>query len=266
MKLILDITAFDFKMLWFFGVLFSAFFSGFIVYFIFAYQKKQKQNATEKKELLYRFQSEINQAQLEIGETTLKKISQEIHDNIGQSLTMAGLQLNQIQSVNSEALDAAKNLIQRSLQDLRDLSRSLNNTYQLELGLENAVKRELELIRKVGLETQFTSEEINIPVRVPNTITMDQVEIILLRCTQEAISNSLKYAQASLIQVHMIFSEDHCLSMMVRDNGSGISKENFTQGIGMRSMKERMEMIGGKFIFQSSKDEGTTCIFELSKV
>src|SRR5215217_789660 len=101
-----------------------------------------------------RFEQEILLAQLEIQEQTLKNISQEIHDNIGQVLSLAKLHINTMSYDDPKGLhdkiNDSKHLITKAIQDLRDLSKSLNTDYVTELGLIKSVEYELELIQKTG--------------------------------------------------------------------------------------------------------------------
>jgi two-component system NarL family sensor kinase len=116
--------------LFFFSSLLVVFlFAIFIIFFI-RFHKNQLNLVLEKNNLKYQFQQTLLQTQLEIQEQTLKNISQEIHDNIGQALTLAKINLSTILSAGDPQLQQkitdSKELVSKAINDLRDLSRSLD--------------------------------------------------------------------------------------------------------------------------------------------
>src|SRR5690606_29846650 len=106
------------------------------------------------------FSEELLRTQLELSEQVMRNISEEIHDNIGQTLTVAKLSLNAMSDGDyKEHAANAKDLITRSLQDLRNLSKTLNGDYILREGLQNAIAREVEVINYSGeLNCTFKGE------------------------------------------------------------------------------------------------------------
>lgn len=126
----------------------------FIVLFIILYQKRHTNYLKEKQILQSKFQQEILQAQVEIQEQTLKNISQEIHDNIGQVLSLAKLNLNTFPPTRDEnvktKLEQTKQLISKAILDMRDLSRSMHGDRIAEMGLKNAIENELDILNNTG--------------------------------------------------------------------------------------------------------------------
>lgn len=204
------------------------------------------------------FDKEVRNAELEISEETMKRIAQELHDNVGQTLTLVNLYFESIEKGDTTLLAESKKLIQRALDDLRGISRSLSPNYQLELGLEKGIKRELELIR-LGkkIETHIEVEQTMTAQFTPS-FEENKREIIFFRCVQEALSNSIKHASAKKIHVRMMFENDRCKRIEIKDDGKGIDKHNFQKGIGLQSIEERMQLIGGQCILESSPSKGTT--------
>lgn len=139
------------------------------------------------------------ESKLEIQEQTLKTISQEVHDNIGQVLSLAKLNINTMAEATPEALTEKINdsrlLITKAIQDLRDLSKSLNTDYISEMGLLKAIEYEVDLIQKTVL--------LNIKLIIKGeTYRLDpHTELIVFRIVQEALHNVLKHAQATLVKV-----------------------------------------------------------------
>jgi signal transduction histidine kinase len=222
--------------------------AAFIVSFIFIYRARQRQHLQEKQQLYGRFQEELLRTQLEIQEQTFQNISQEIHDNIGQSLSLAKLNLN---TVDLQKADAAmqkiintKELVSKAIYDLRDISRSLNADSRLSSGLLKAVEQELSLIEKAGVfETEF--------IVTGKPVTMDRKkEFILFRILQEAMNNAIKHSQAKKIVIRAIFSES-TVTMEVENDGPGFSTSQITDGSGLRNMRSRVELLGGEFNIKS---------------
>ena len=111
----------------------------FIIFFIFLFNKRKNELINDKILMKTQFDQELLQTQIEIQEQTLKTISQEIHDNIGQILSLAKLNLNTFEGAESAnnqiKINDTKNLVSKAINDLRDLSRSLHGDKIAELGL-----------------------------------------------------------------------------------------------------------------------------------
>lgn len=208
----------------------------------------------ETADLKNSFDKSLLQSKSEIQEQTFKTISQEIHDNIGQMLTLVKLNLNTIDTEKSgqsnEKLNNAKEILGQVIQDLRDLSKTLNSDTITKIGIVQAIKMELRGIEKaVSIKTIF---ECNL-----NPLTLDpHVELILFRIMQESLHNIIKHAKASLIKVCMECS-DHSLQLFISDNGIGFDKEIYTSGSGLSNIGSRCKLINAAFEIQSSKGKGT---------
>ena len=225
-----------------------------LIIYMVVFQKRQNQFIDEKEKLRMNYQQMLMQTQLEIQEQTLKNISQEIHDNIGQTLSLAKLNLNTIdlQKQNAqEKILSSKELVSKAIQDLRNLSRSLNTDSVLSSGLIKAIETELAVISHVGsFKTAFQTKG--------QTTRIDpKKELILFRIVQEAINNIIKHSTANSILVTLDFTNDQ-LKIEVSDNGKGFeATTGSAEGQGLRNMKCRAELIGGNFNLTSSPN-GTT--------
>src|SRR5690554_5683084 len=119
---------------------------GFFFAFIQLYRRRQLMYKTAQKEREQEFSRELMRAQLEIREQVMRQISEELHDNIGQSLIVAKMQLGLMDREQfPEQIDAANELLSRSLQDLRSISKTLNGDYILREGVDAALKNEVKL-------------------------------------------------------------------------------------------------------------------------
>jgi two-component system, NarL family, sensor kinase len=230
----------------------------FLFRFILLYQKKSIAFTSEKKLMETKFQQEILLTQLEIQEQTLKNISQEIHDNIGQTLSLVKLNLNTIDmekpAVIPQKVNNSKELVGKAISDLRSLSKKMHSDSIMAAGLLKAIEFELGLVEKSGVyQTRF---KIN-----GEPVTLDaQKELILFRIVQEAMNNIIKHAHASTIAISANFSKGR-LHLAIDDDGKGfelpIERGDMNRGIGLRSMQNRVELLNGQFAIESTPAKGT---------
>ena len=232
----------------------------FAMLFLLLHKKKIRKSILEKQHLQSHFSETLLQTQLEIQEQTLKNISQEIHDNIGQALSLAKLNLNTMPATNDEALQQkilnSKELVSKAITDLRDLSRSLDTDYVQEMGLQRAIEYELEMIKKTGtIETAMIVEGTLFRLE-------KQKELILFRIVQETFNNILKHAYARNINVNINYDAGSFI-LMIRDDGKGINLQALNEGetnnfgLGIRNMHNRAKLIGADFKMNSVLGKGT---------
>lgn len=228
-----------------------------LVVFVFAsvYMYKRRQMVYQNERIFreQKFSEEMLRTQLELTEQIMSTISEEIHDNIGQTLTVAKLSLNSMTDADyRQHADSAKELITRSLRDLRNLSKTLNGEYILREGIHKALEREVKFINLSGEINCVFHGKFDVAGLSPNA------EIILYRCIQEAISNTLKHANAKKLNIDVNHTESR-LEIEIHDDGEGFDisllKDN---GVGMGSMKKRIHLLGGDLKIESSPTVGTT--------
>ncbi|HLX90504.1 MAG TPA: ATP-binding protein [Puia sp.] len=226
----------------------------------------QKQKEDEKTKLQNEFQQILLRTQLEIQEQTLKNLSQEIHDNIGQILSLAKLNLGTIDTSKPamirEKVDDSKNLVSKAIQDLRDLAKGLNADHFKVRGLAASIEHELEIIKKTGsYETIFES--------LGDTYKLEpQKELILFRIVQEVFNNIIRHARAGLIVVKLNYERER-FSMLIHDDGRGFDVNNLdspadkSPGLGIKNMWDRAEIIGAQLAVSSAIGYGTTIKIQL---
>ncbi len=256
----------DIEIVIIYSIMYFSIFGTALMLFVRFYE--QKQITIKKRELDLQLQSlhPPLQSELEIQEQTLHNISQEIHDNIGQVLSLTKLNLNtmdlQQPIIAQQKLDDSRKLVSKAIQDLRDLSKSLNSDYVTELGLLRAIEYELELVAKTGtLQTQL--DVTGTPVRLDT-----QKELILFRIVQEAINNMLKHAEATLLTISVSYNNTG-FHISIADNGKGFDNatattDNKKTGLGLRNMHNRSRLIGAAVSITSAPGAGTTVAISLS--
>ena len=228
-----------------------------IVAFLFLFSRRNWKHQTEKQLMKTQFQQALLQTQLEIQEQTLKTISEEIHDNVGQVLSLAKLNLNTFETNPEKKLTHTKQLISKAINDLRDLSRSMHGDRIAELGLQQSIADELQILENSGefkAHLKITGEPYKLP---------PQKEMVLFRIVQEALNNCIKYSKAKNITLQMNYAAES-FSLFVTDDGTGFDT-NIKTGIGLKSMQNRATLIAGNFSIQSSAGKGTAICITLLK-
>ncbi|CAL67083.1 sensor histidine kinase [Christiangramia forsetii] len=236
-------------------ILVILFLAGFTILFFVTYQRRKNKLLQEKFQAEQNFKSELTNARLEIQETTLKNVSWELHDNIGQLLAVASIQLNvlnkKVSEENQSGFKEVKELVASSLKEIRALSRSLNNEVIDYVGLEASVKNEIERFNRlevVEAKLDIVGETYNIP---------QEDSIILFRILQEFFSNVIKYAAASKLEVKFSYAAN-LLEITAFDNGKGFDMEHQATGSGLLNMRSRAELINANFSLNSSIGKGTS--------
>ena len=206
------------------------------------------------------YQQEILRARLEIQEHILNKISGEIHDNIGQILSVAKINLSTLDLKNPDELEQktqdARRQVSRAIVDLRSLSHTLNGNAVQSIGFIQAIGTELDLVRKAGIsdvvyEVGGTRQEID-----------PQKELILFRIFQEAINNVMSHSAARVLRVNLAF-ESSRLFLRISDDGRGFDTQAPLAGSGVGNMMSRAALVGADFAIDSLPGQGTTVRIEL---
>lgn len=232
----------------------------FIVLFVVKYKQRQKEHEREKAFLESQKALEVTKAQLEISEDIMRNISLEIHDNVGQLLSLAKISIQSVSEENfKEQSRHTTEILTRAIGVLRHLSKSLNGNFIRENGLIDSLEREAQAINGTG---KLTCELV---CDAHEKSITENNEVILFRCIQEAINNCIKHAEASTLKI-AISSYQDMLQVSVSDNGKGIPvhlMQGSADGLGMRSMRERMQLLHGNFILNSTTNTGTEIIFRV---
>lgn len=192
------------------------------------------------------------------------RLSRELHDDIGQTLTAVQLSLDRLaktplarQSGSRERLDRARELTERTLGDLRHLIVALRPGVLDQLGLVAALGWIADhTLRPLGLEVIIEAETLR--QRLPA-----EIETILFRIAQEAMSNVARHSGARHLHV-CLAQHDGEASMTMSDDGRGFDLATVTavpgsvRGLGLAGMQERASLAGGEVNVSSARGQGTT--------
>jgi hypothetical protein len=217
------------------------------------FQNRKVKFLFQQKEAEQRFEDEIIKSQLETQEQTLQNISWELHDNVGQLLSVAKMQLNMLEpevaNGQKSILDETGEIISKSLQEIRTLSKLLNPETVKNMGLKEAIELELQRFNRL----KFLNAELNI---IGEEVDINQKdEIILFRILQEFLSNTIKYSKTPKLDVTLTYTEDN-LTIKAQDFGIGFDEKEIQKGSGLINMKSRAKLINTEFSLLSKIDKG----------
>jgi two-component system, NarL family, sensor kinase len=252
-----------------FGILLGLLLVGFIITMIFLYQRSRHRQEKEMAMIKDKYEKEILRSQLEIQENTFKAIAQELHDNIGQMLSVVKLSLATMPIEKEhkafELSQHSQQVLSKAIQDLSGLTKSLYTDRIKDVGLAESIQFELFSVEKAGI--------IKVAFNVSGTefLFPEQKAIFLFRIFQESLNNTLKHANATQIEVSLNYQEPNIFVMEIKDNGAGFSVEDKInsvssgKGVGLKSIINRAHLIGASIGIQSKAGEGTTTFIKLTE-
>jgi len=210
----------------------------------------------EQHQMKATFERQILESKLEIQEQTFNFISQEIHDNVGQLLSLAKVQLNimdQQQEMDRSLLTEAKDGISKAMMELRDIAKSLSSERIQSFDLGKSITEEINRINRSGLVKAYAS------INGSSNAVKDHNKLILFRIIQESIQNILKHSGATEINVQMENNGEQS-HITISDNGTGFDVEkelSGESGLGLKNIMQRAELIGGNASISSKSQQGT---------
>jgi signal transduction histidine kinase len=224
----------------------------------------QYQTTLRTKKDLQRLSANLVRAQ----EEERRSISRELHDDVGQALTAAHLDLALLeQRLPADRRDLqefvhdGKALIEQTIVKLRDLSRFLRPNLLDDEGLAPAVKWLVKTtVRRSGIEIALETK--NMEQRLA-----PEYEIASYRMAQEALTNIIRHSQATRAKIRLE-KQDGELRIRIQDNGRGISGDaaaatGANHGLGLLGIRERVEELGGRFEIISQKGQGLCLLAEV---
>ncbi len=230
------------------------------IFFLFRiYLKRKNKLLLEKERMNIEFEQTLLRSQLEIQEHTFNHISREIHDNIGQVLSLVRINLNTLKAPDdTEKVNLMDELMGKAITDLRSLSHSLDADHIRHNGWLEPVHKLLTDLQKTGKYTTSIQEEENLPA------LGNDKPIILFRMIQEVINNIIRHAAANTIHLEAKKENDK-LVISITDNGKGFDAGKNSDGVGLQNLKNRSKMINADLFIKSEKEKGTTVTISIMK-
>jgi signal transduction histidine kinase len=229
----------------------------FVIGFFIAFQKRKNKLLLEQFEAEKKFEKELANSQLEIQEQTFKNIGWELHDNVGQLLSVASMQLNMalIKAPEDlkEQLKDTRNVVTNTVQEVRNLSKTLNNDVINKNGLIRSLEIETERFNRM----KFLEATIQVNGEV--TYISSEHEILIFRMYQEFLSNVIKHSKAKNLSITLIYSDTH-LEIIAKDDGVGFDTSQKTDSSGLQTIKGRAALLNAEYSLTSSIGNGTKLV------
>lgn len=216
-----------------------------ITLLVINYLKSIKRNKKKISQLVRNTQKEYLENMLLLQEQDRERLAEELHDNIISQLNLIRLNLN-----DKQPEELSKDL-KRSMQLIRELSHNLTPPDLNEIDLTDLIEDYLEQVNK-NIEVIFRSITIGIPISNP-------VKLNLFRIVQELVTNILKHAEATRIDVSLRVSLNYVI-LTIEDNGRGFILGKHSGGIGMRNIKSRAQKIKAIYKLKTQPEKGTKFI------
>ena len=186
------------------------------------------------------------------------RISRELHDELGQQLTGLKLsftwlatRLREGRATNASSVDEMREQLDAAVSSVRRISTELRPLILDDLGFDEAVLwHPREFSRRSALE-------VTLNLQAAREVQDDNLATALFRIVQESLTNTARHANATRISIDLVAPANR-LVLTISDNGQGISDNAGRGGIGLVSMRERVNSIGGKFSIVSGAGVGTT--------
>lgn len=225
-------------------------FGGIVLYFIISILSQQRKNFAINKQIIL--------AEMNAIEKDRTRIAYDLHDELGAMLSSIKLKMNIFELATDDdkkQMEKINDHIDKGLTRIREISYNLMPTVLINSGLRNALTDYANTIDKHILA---------IDIIFPENISFnEQASIHIYRIVQEVITNTIKHANASRLDI--IFTEKkNKVIITVKDNGSGFEVNKIHhESLGLKSLHSRARVLDGKMFLESKAGKGTEYIFEI---
>lgn len=231
-----------------------------VILFFVLYQRRLLAQQEDMKDMELAHQRESLQTLVSAQEAERKRIAQDLHDGIGALLSASRMYINRLPSEGQPSKDIGfikqetGELLDETIDNIRTITRNLLPTSLERFGLFAATDDLCKRLNDLGtLKITFHYSQ--------DKRFNAQQEFALYRILQELTNNTLKYAEATEVDIHLNTVEQQ-LNMTYRDNGKGFdfekwkSKYEGQNGLGLRGIQSRAEILQADFKMQSAENEG----------
>ncbi|MFP4470122.1 MAG: tetratricopeptide repeat protein [Bacteroidales bacterium] len=192
-----------------------------------------------------------------------KRISQEIHDSLGQLLSLIKMNLASSQHQTNyrdermtKKIDNIMGLVDHAIVELRNISQNMSPIMLREKGLTTALEDMVQRLRNVS------SIDIKLELLDIDALDDELIENIAFSVVQESLNNAIKHSKCSRIDIQVVYAEGE-LTVMVEDNGKGFVQEEVQNGLGLSQIRTKVQNIGGNIEIDSMPGRGTIVTIEI---
>ena len=224
-----------------------------VVFFVVVYQKRLFAQQNKIKSIETNHQKDLLESSIQAQEVERKRVAKELHDGVNSLLSAARLFIQQLPYKKSEAdfteaLSEAKGIIDTAIEQTRAISHNLMPTTLDRFGVLQALEDHCKRIR--------TGSEIQIELSYPDDLSFNkEQDLAIYRIIQELINNTLKHAEANRIAIQFKPLEQD-MTLHYSDDGKGLDPSQKGDGLGMKSIESRVNLIKGKKIPSANVQAG----------
>lgn len=213
------------------------------------YSRKQARSRKKK------IQFDLMRSHIDVQEETFQKISCEIHDNIALTLSLSKIYLHDIdfndQTDANDKINLSMCLIKKAMEDLNNLSKSLNADSIQKFGLTKSVE---QLVNDISKTELF---RITLNVKGMAHLPVND-ELMIFRMIQEVLNNIIRHSRATDVIIWMDFEKTN-LKIRICDNGEGFDPgQPDVSGTGLANLKKRAQILHAALLIESDAHQGTT--------
>lgn len=224
-----------------------------VISFIVIYQRKMYAKQRELDLVELDAQKRLVEAEIQVKEREQKRVAQELHDEIGASLTAIRFLFEDLDEDN-KVKPKLKSSLKDITQKVRRISNDLLPSVLEEFGLMEAIR---DFVGSFNSNDQISFKFIH--KHYSHQVVDKEIELSLYRIVQELTNNILKYAEASEIEIELK-SDASDIIIIIVDNGNGVIplKENATKTLGLKNIESRLQYINATIKREKNKLKGTT--------
>ena len=241
--------------------------AGALLLFLVTYQKRLLRQQLHLRTTEAAYQQQLLTAVIDAQERERERIGRDLHDGIGSTIAMAKMLVNRLETThasedNAGLLALVKEIMSTAVQDIRSVSHSLYPAVLARFGLADALQHLVDVCN----ETATLAIELDIDY--PHPLALAQ-ELALYRICQELIHNALKHAHGATKLTVQLHQSAALLTLAVADDGCGFaavppgSPRPVAEGIGLRSIDVRVQMLQAHLRHESAPGKGTAIVIEL---
>ncbi len=236
----------------------------FMIFYITIFIRRKKRHQEEKEKMRLVFDQDLIQTQIEVGEQTRKNLAADLHDNIGQVLSLTHVTLASINPDDKEKtrrkISDAQELITRSIRELRQLSKIIQGEQLIQQGLLKTIAQEITWLQRNG---HYSVDFVHVlPDFRADTVDKD---LFIYRLFQESLNNIIRHSRADKITIRLTY-EPGFLQLVISDNGIGFTMEDplaNRDGLGLGNMQKRVNLLKGAMEVSSAENSGTSITFTI---
>jgi len=225
-----------------------------IVVFIIIYQRRMFAKQNQINQLKIETQQKLIKAEIDTKEREQLRISQELHDDIGASLSSMRFILNGI-DMSIEGVPELADSLARTTQRVRQISNDLQPHVLFELGMAEALKNYIERLRLVSIKFTFTFDTED-----QTKVLQNDEQLAVFRVMQELINNIMKHADAKNVWIDLKRT-NNLMTIVIKDDGNGIIPEPDSKrspdSLGLKNIQSRMEYVKGTIDRAPNSDKGS---------